>query len=163
MKNIIVILIIAVLAGCSETKDKKKAELDKLKKEQADLKEKINKLEAELAVNDTSDSKLKLVGVTKVEADTFNHYIEVQAKVEGDEDVLLSPQTAGTVNSVLVKAGDKVERGQTLAIIDDKLIKESMAELQSQLDLTLQLYNRQKNLWDQKIGSEVQFLQARTN
>lgn len=165
MKNILIILLIVSIAGCSGSGngDAKKAELEKLKKEQADLKEKINAIEAELALNDTAEVKSKLVGISDILPQIFNHYIEVQAKVEGDEDVLLSPETAGTVTSILVKAGDKVRTGQVLAIIDDKLIKQGIAELQSQLDLSNQLYNRQKNLWDQKIGSEVQFLQSKTN
>ena len=165
MKNILFILFIALFAGCSDSGKgtDKKAELEKLKKEQAELKVKINKIETELATNDSANVKSKLVGITEILPQSFNHYIEVQAKVEGDEDVLLSPETAGTVISLFVKAGDKVSIGQTLAIIDDKLVKQSIAEFQSQLDLTIQLYNRQKNLWDQKIGSEVQFLQAKTN
>ena len=165
MKNILFILFVILLASCSNSGNgnDKKAELEKLKKEQSELKEKINTLEAELALNDSSSLKSKLVGFTEILPQIFNHYIEVQATVEGDEDVLLSSETAGSVISIHVKAGDRVAKGQTLAIIDDKLIKQGIAELQSQLDLITQLYNRQKNLWDQKIGSEVQFLQAKAN
>jgi RND family efflux transporter MFP subunit len=94
---------------------------------------------------------------------TFSHFIEVQAKVEGDQDVLLSAETAGTVTTLNVTAGDRVSAGQILALIDDKIIRQSIGEMQSQLDLSIQLYNRQKNLWDQQIGSEVQFLQAKSN
>lgn len=165
MKKLIFILSIALLASCSDSGSgtDKKAELEKLKKEQAELKEKINKIETELAVSDTGKVKTKLVGITEVTPQIFNHFIKVQAKVEGDEDVLLSPETPGTVTSLLVKAGDKVSKGQTLAVIDDKIAKRGIAELQSQLDLATELYKRQKNLWDQTIGSEVQFLQAKTN
>lgn len=120
-------------------------------------------IESELALNDSAIVKSKLVGFTVVQPQVFNHYIEIQARVEGDEDVLLSPETAGNVISLQVKAGDRVSKGQILAVVDDKLIKQGIAELQSQLDLIIQLYNRQKNLWDQKIGSEVQFLQAKAN
>ncbi len=159
----IILLVGAVYACGNGDVNKKKAELENLKKQQAELKEKILALEAELSSTDSSVAKSKLVGITEMHTDTFNHYIEVQAKVEGDEDVLLSPQTQGTVTSVLVNSGDRVTTGQVLAIIDDRLVRQGMSELQSQLDLAVQLYNRQKNLWDQKIGSEVQFLQAKTN
>lgn len=164
MKNYLLIFsVLSVWMGCTgEVKDKK-AELDALKKEQAALKEKINLLESAIALEDTTEDKSKLVGVTEMQPITFNHFIEVQATVEGDDDLLLSPETSGTVESIFVKAGDKVERGKILAIIDDKIIRESINELQSQLELATQLYNRQKNLWDQKIGSEIQFLQAKTN
>jgi membrane fusion protein (multidrug efflux system) len=160
-KAIIAVTVISMLAACKGVD--KKEELDKLKKEQSDLKEKINKLEGELHVNDTAAVKSKLVGITEMSPSSFNHYIEVQAKVEGDQDVQLSAESSGTVTSVNVRPGDHVSKGQVLAIVEDKLVRQNMSELQSQLDLATQLYNRQKNLWDQKIGSEVQYLQAKTN
>ena len=166
MKKLVFALsILSILSSCSNSgkNTDKKIELEKLKKEQSDLKEKINKIESELALEDTSEVKSKVVGITEIHPQGFNHFIEVQAKVEGDQDVLLSPEASGTVTSLFAKAGDKVSVGQVLAIIDDKIIKQSISELQSQLELTIQLYDRQKNLWDQKIGSEVQFLQAKTN
>jgi RND family efflux transporter MFP subunit len=86
----------------------------------------------------------------------------VQAKVEGDQDVLVSAETMGNVTSVLVQPGNKVTKGQLLATIDDRIIRQSMSEVESQLNLATTMYNRQKNLWDQKIGSEVQYLNAKT-
>lgn len=143
----------------------KRSQLETLKKQQAELKEKILKLEAELEESQPgkADEKSKLIAVTEMQAAPFSHYIEVQAKVEGDEDVLLSAETMGNVTAVMVKAGDRVQKGQVLATIDDRVIRQSIAEVQSQLDLATIVYNRQKNLWDQKIGSEIQFLQAKTN
>lgn len=161
-KQFFLYLILIVATACSQSNDKK-AELEKLKKQQAEIKEQIRLLESELASSDTTGSKQKLVGVTEMDATTFNHFIEVQARVEGDEDVMLSPEAAGTITSVNVKPGDRVAAGQVLAVVDDKLIRQGISELQSQLDLAVQIYNRQKNLWDQKIGSEVQFLQTKTN
>lgn len=161
-KHIFSILLISILAACSSSGDKK-AELEKLKKEQAELKQKIKELEEALSSTDSTNTKQKLVAITEMQPSTFNHYIEVQAKVEGDEDVMLSPEAAGNITALNVKPGDRVSTGQVLAVIDDKLIRQGMSELQSQLDLAIQIYNRQKNLWDQKIGSEVQFLQTKTN
>jgi RND family efflux transporter MFP subunit len=86
----------------------------------------------------------------------------VQAKVDGDEDVSLSAEMPGTVTSVLVKPGDKVSRGQVLATMDDRAIRQQLESMKSQLDMAVTMFNRQKNLWDQKIGSEVQFIQAKT-
>lgn len=161
-KQLFLFFLTASIVSCSSVSDKK-AELANLKKEQASLKEKINKLEAELLTQDSTQGKQKMVGITELIPTTFNHFIEVQAKVEGDEDVMLSPETPGTLTQLYVKAGDRVSAGQILAIIDDKLVRQGMSELQSQLDLAVQIFNRQKNLWDQKIGSEVQFLQTKTN
>lgn len=167
MKQIFFSLLILSIVSCSQngaTNDKH-AELDKLKKEQADLREKILKLESEIAASDTSDanSKSKIVAVTEMEAKPFNHYIEVQAKVEGDEDVTVSAESMGNITSLNVKAGDQVSKGQIMAVVDDRIIRQGIAEMQAQLDLAIQIYNKQKNLWEQKIGSEVQFLQAKTN
>ncbi|TAH43272.1 MAG: efflux RND transporter periplasmic adaptor subunit [Bacteroidetes bacterium] len=165
-KLFILILLSGFLASCSTggNSSDKKAELETLKKQQAELKEKIITLENELAESDSlSDFRFKNVGVTEMKNSPFHHYIEVQAKVEGDEDVLISAESMGTVTAVNVKAGDKVSIGQILAQTDDRIIRQGIAELQSQVDLITQLFNKQKNLWDQKIGSEVQFLQAKAN
>ncbi len=165
-KIILSLSLIIFLAACGggDNNNKKKAELDKLKKEQAELNTKIRGLEEELAKTDSSKAeKIKNVAAAPIALQSFTHYIEVQAAVEGDEDVNVSAQMAGNITAVNVKAGDKVSKGQVMATLDDKVMRQSMAEMQSQLDLATTVFNRQKNLWDQKIGSEVQFLQAKTN
>ncbi len=165
MKKLIALfLVAAVVTSCSKSgSTDKKSELENLKKQQAELKEKIIKLESEIALTDSSkDIKGKMVAVTNMQPTSFMHYIEVQARVEGDEDVSLSPDMPGTVTAVLVKAGDHVSKGQVLATMDDRAISQQVDAMKSQVDMAVTLYNRQKNLWDQKIGSEIQFIQART-
>ncbi len=158
------IVVAAIIISCNQSPaGDKHAELKALKEQQADLKDKIAKLEEELAKNDTTkDDKLKVVSAAAISPQTFTHFIEVQAKVEGDEDVSLSTEMPGTVTSVLVKPGDKVSRGQVLATLDDRSMRQQLESMKTQMDMAVTLYNRQKNLWDQKIGSEVQFIQART-
>lgn len=164
MKKIITFsLIAATLFACSSGDGDKKSQLEKLKKEQASLKDKIQKLETELAKDDTTADKSKLVSITDMKPATFKHFIEVQAKVDGDEDVLLSAESAGSITSISVEAGDNVSKGQVLASIDDRILRQNISEVQTQLDLAVTVFNRQKNLWDQKIGSEIQFLQAKSN
>lgn len=162
--TVILTTLTIVLYACGSGSDKH-AELEKLNKEQATLKEKITALEAEIAQSDTSknDEKSKLVAIKEMKPETFKHYIEIQAKVDGDEDVIVSPESMGNITSLQVQAGDRVVKGQLLATIDDRMIRQGVAEAQTQLDLATQVFNRQKNLWDQKIGSEIQFLQAKTN
>lgn len=162
--TVILATLTIMLYACGSGSDKH-AELEKLKKEQATLKEKIAALEAEIAQSDTSksDEKSKLVAIKEMKPETFKHYIEIQAKVDGDEDVIVSPESMGNITSLQVQAGDRVVKGQLLATIDDRMIRQGVAEAQTQLDLATQVFNRQKNLWDQKIGSEIQFLQAKTN
>ena len=161
MKNIFTLTYIAIaLFACQPKTDKEK--LDNLKKQQSDLKEQIVVLETKLAQSDTLTDKSKLVGITEMTPTTFKHYIEIQGKVDGDQDVMLSAESAGTVTSIFSHTGDHVTKGQILATIDDKILLQNQAEVQTQLDLSTTLFNRQKNLWDQKIGSEVQYLQAKT-
>ena len=154
MKKILsVITAVLILASCGSNKNEKQEKLDKLKKQQAELTTEIRKLEQEVALTDTTKKeKIKTVEATSVAPQMFAHYIEVQAKVEGDEDVNVSASAQGIVTEVLVRAGDKVSKGQVIATLDDKLMKQSVAEMQSQLDLATTVYNRQKNLWDQKIA-----------
>ncbi|MFN8166366.1 MAG: efflux RND transporter periplasmic adaptor subunit [Bacteroidia bacterium] len=163
MKKILIFLFSAVfLFSCSkDSKEAKKAKLESLKKDQSKLKEQILALEKELNT-DTTD-KSKLVAITEIQPSTFNHYIEIQGKIDGDQDLTLSAEAAGNVTSISVSAGDHVSKGQVLATIDDKIIRQGISELQTQLDLATQVFNRRKNLWDQKIGSEIDFLSAKTN
>jgi membrane fusion protein (multidrug efflux system) len=159
------VLAFLFLVACSKpgTTDKK-AQLIILKRQQKELSEKISALEKDLALTDTTQQdKIKIVAVTPMAPDTFVHYIEVQAKVEGEQDVIVSAESMGNVTAVLVNPGDRVSKGQVLATLDDRIIRQSMLEVESQVTLARTLYERQKNLWDQKIGSEVQYLNAKTN
>ena len=171
MKKIILSsTVILLLAACGAGNNKSdvagmKTQLENLKKQQSLIREKISMLEVQLAILDTStkrEEKLKFVGVTEMIPKDFNHYIEIQAMVEGDEDVSVNAELPGTIKEVLVKPGDRVVAGQVLAIMDDGTLRENLASMKAQRDLAKSMYDRQKNLWDQKIGSEVQFIQARS-
>ncbi|TSA49249.1 MAG: efflux RND transporter periplasmic adaptor subunit [Sphingobacteriales bacterium] len=165
MKNILTLLAISILFfACGSSAPDKKSELDKLKKEEATLSDKIKKLETEIAASDTT-TKIKMldVEVTPVAAMPFKSYVQVQGKLDADENVNVSAQMGGTVKSIYVKEGDHVKAGQILAELDDAVMRQGVEELKSQLAFVTDLFNKQKNLWDQKIGSEVQFLSAKNN
>lgn len=157
-------LLLAACGGNPSGTDKI-AQLADLKKQQSELREKIAKLESEIAATDPSKNsgKGKLVAITELQPVNFNHYVEIQGRVEGDEDVTLSPETMGNVTAVLVKAGSNVTKGQLLATLDDRIIRQGLDEVNSQLELANQVFERQQNLWQQRIGSEMQYLQAKTN
>ncbi len=163
MKKVIFLMsaVIIVLASCGE-KDKK-TQLADLKKQQAELTGKITTLEAEVAKSggDSTKIKVKDVELYTVKEGIFKNYVEVQGKVDAEENVQVNPEAMGVITGLYVKAGDRVSRGQTIAQIDDKVMRQNLAELQNRLDLANTLYQRQKNLWDQKIGTEVQFLNAK--
>lgn len=159
MKRIYLIPALALLAACSQPKDKK-TELADLKKQRAELDSKIAKLEAETGTKDSAG--IKEISVVELKAGAFVNYLEIQGKVDAEQNVSVNPEAQGIVTAVYVNIGQTVNKGQVLAQIDDNVLRESMAQLQTQLDLATNLYNRQKNLWDQKIGTEVQYLSAKT-
>lgn len=155
-------LVMAIVIASCGSKDKK-AELEKLKAEYAQLGEKIKALETEISATDsTRVTKTKDVVVSELQTTEFNHYIDVQGYVAADESVDIRPTAQGRVTRVLVDEGDNVSAGQVLAEIDHDVLSKQLASLQPQYDLAVDVYNRQKRLWDQKIGSEIQLLQAQT-
>jgi RND family efflux transporter MFP subunit len=162
MKNaFLTMVILATLVACKPSTDKK-GELDKLKTEREILNTKISKLEAELNPNQKKDEKAVQVKITKLETEPFNHFVEIQGVVDADQNVSVSPQMAGVVTNVYVREGSQVKKGDILATLDAQVLKQSVEEVRTQLDMATIIYEKQKNLWDKKIGSEVQFLQARS-
>jgi RND family efflux transporter MFP subunit len=141
------------------------ARLEKLKKQRADIDEKISTLEKQ--VNSTGDSldpaKFRLVGITKVKPDVFRHYIKVQGRLDGDQNVAVYADVPGTIKAIYADVGRKVTRGQVLAQIDDEQLRLQLGNLKTQYNFAAEMYEKQKRLWEQKIGSEVQFLQSQTN
>ncbi len=164
MKNLILLTAISTvfLASCSQPD--KKAELEKLKKQKTELEAKIIALQEEVSKTDTTANKEKVVEVLAkpLTPEVFKTYIEVQGKIDADESVSLSSEMPGTVTKINVKAGDEVTKGQVLAETDARALMQSVSDLQTSTDLVNQMYERQKGLWDQKIGTEVQFIQAKS-
>lgn len=161
-KPLILLFSLFLIFGCSSDK---KAELDKLMKERDELTAKIDLLTTEIAKTDTSVRVKNYVSVTvmPVTLSTFKHYIEVQGKLDGEENVSATAQSMGLIKKLLVSEGDFVKKDQPLAIMNDDIMQTSLNQLQTQLGFVTDLYNRQKALWEQKIGSEVQYLSAKNN
>jgi RND family efflux transporter MFP subunit len=162
-KSILFLLLVVLAAACSKPADKK-TELANLKKQRDELTVKIKTLETELQVSDTNKvSKVTSVSVTEAKVAEFSHFLEVQGKVDGEDNIAVSAQMAGAITSVFVKEGDQVRKGQVLAQIDNSIIQQQIASTKQQLDFATNLYMKQKALWDQQIGSEVQYLTAKNN
>lgn len=153
--------ILATLVACNQNNDKK-GELEKLKTEREVLNTKISKLEAEVDPDKQKVEKAQQVRIKKLEATPFYHYVEIQGVVDGDQNVSVSPQMAGVVTNVYVREGSQVKKGEILATLDAQVLKQSIEEVRTQLDMATIIFEKQKNLWDKKIGSEVQFLQAKS-
>lgn len=164
IKQLAYITVVALtLSACGAKKDNK-ARLEDLRSQEAKIKSEIALLEAEIAKEGGAQSvqKAKYVGITILKPQIFHTYIDVQGRVDTDENIAVSSQMPGTVTRIFVKVGEHVSKGDILAETDARAIQQGIAELQTNMDLTNTLYEKQKNLWDQKIGTEVQFLQART-
>ncbi len=171
LKTISLLLVIATIAascGNSENSslNKKKEELAKLKEERKSLNTKISKLEIEITKldsNSASRSKAKLVAIKTIELQPFTNYIEIMGKIDAEQNTNVSTEIPGTVQRIMVQPGQSVSVGQTLGEIDNTVSEIAMNELKQQIDFAKTIYDKQKNLWEQKIGSEVQFLTAKNN
>lgn len=159
------VIMAGIIVGCSSTSKDKGAQLEALKAEQVKIANQIVVLEAALAKENPEmvTVRAKEVGVSELSTRTFDHYVQTQGRVEAEDDINVSAKAMGVVTNVYVNEGDKVSAGQILAQIDNKVIVTGIAELKSQLNLVNTVFERQKNLWEQKIGTEVQYLQAKTN
>lgn len=107
--------------------------------------------------------KLPLITTITAKAAVFKHYLELQGSVKTKQNILVYPEMPGILKSIAVKEGQKVAKGELLATIDDGGLSNQVAQLSATTQLAKTMYERQKSLWDQKIGSEMQFLQAKTN
>jgi len=159
----------AILTACGggEPKDLegKKKLLSKSKLQLKELQQKITALETSITKIDTSfkaEQKIKLVKIDTIKPTEFSHFIEVQGTVDADENVLAINQMPGIVTAILVKPGDRVSKGQVLATTDGSAYERGIEAMQTGLDLATTAFERQKRLWEQNIGSEIQFLQAKT-
>lgn len=163
MKRLIYIsTALTVLAACSSPKpNDKKAELADLKKQEAALNDKITKLQAEVGGGDST--KVTDVSTVVVKQGGFTNFVQIQGSIDAKDNVTAYPQANAVITNIYVKVGDHVSQGQTLAQLDNSSVKQQLAQAQAQADLQKTIYERQKNLWDQKIGTEVQYLQAKTN
>jgi membrane fusion protein (multidrug efflux system) len=160
MKKILYLSAVLFLAACSNKPKDKKTELADLKKQQAELASKISALQAQVGTVDST--KGTDVSAMTIEPGQFTNYVQIQGKIDAQDNVTAYPQVSAIITAIYVKAGDHVNKGQVLAQLDNSVLIQNIAQAQAQANLSQQLFQRQKNLWDQKIGTEVQFLQAQT-
>jgi membrane fusion protein (multidrug efflux system) len=107
--------------------------------------------------------KLPLVTSVMVKAEKFDHFLELQGNVQTKKNLVIYPEMGGTLTRVYVKEGQSVTKGQLLATIDDGGLSQQVAQMQIQADLAKTTFERQERLWQQKIGSEIQYLQAKSS
>ncbi|AXT61330.1 efflux RND transporter periplasmic adaptor subunit [Aquimarina sp. AD10] len=171
--TILSILLLMISCGQNDTKSIDKiieggdlqalrAKRTEVVAEQQSVADKLKQLDAAIASLD-SVKKLPLVTTIMAKDTLFNHYLELQGNVETKKNIVLYPEMNGILTRVYVQKGQKVTKGQLLARIDDGGLSQQLSQVEVQTQLAKTTFDRQKRLWDQKIGSEIQFLQAKTN
>jgi len=174
MKKILTISAIFFLAACgggskngSSGLAEMKAELESLRKQKDDISAKITALEKQVLKADPSAAaaeNAKLVAITPVKLQDFEHYIDLQGRISTENMYYVTPRgMGGQVKAIYVKQGDRVNKGKLLLKLDDAVIRQQMSSLRTQLNFAKDIYERQQNVWKEGIGTEVQVLNAKNN
>src|SRR6478672_1939743 len=164
----IIILASLVLFSCGNKENNKSIDALIAAKDAKGLQAKKVELQAQMAKIEEGLASLNvkveeaLVATAEVKDTVFNHYLDIQGSVDTKENILIQPEFSGVLTSLTVKAGQRVGKGQVLGRVDDAGMSQQLAGLESQYAFAKTTYERQKNLWDKKIGSEIQFLNAQT-
>lgn len=158
--------IIVLTWGCdaenpADEKQMKKEKLEEYNSQMNELKKKIADLKAEIGP-DIPHNKVN-VEVSELKPSLYEQFIEAIGNVSTDQNIIVSPETGGIIESIHISEGDEVHKGQILARIKTESLRQSIEEAKINLELASNLYNRRKNLWEQNIGSEVEYLQAKAN
>lgn len=169
MKKIVIISALSILIfSCGKKEDPSNIDTLITTKNVAGLQTKkgllqadLTKIEEALAVLDTKKEEA-LVSVLVLKDTVFSHYLDIQGDVNTKENILIQPEMPGNLVELNVKAGQRVNKGQVLARTDDSGLSQQVASLENQYAFAKTTFERQKNLWNQKIGSEMQYLQAQT-
>jgi len=160
---VISMFFILLLSACSD--NNKQQQLRELEAQRDALITQINNLRSEIAAENgtVKDTNIPSVRIRQIVPHIFRHFITVQGTVESDNNILIPAQSSGIVKKIHVTEGQNVRQGQLLAELDAAILENTLAELEINLRLAKTVFERQKRLWDKKIGSEVQFLTAKTN
>jgi len=167
MKKIILLTVLSfVLFACENKQNEQSLEnliatknIKALNDKKTVLQAEITKIEEALAKLDVKKEEA-LVAVATLKDTVFSHYLDIQGNVDTRDNILVQPEFSGTLTALTVKAGQRVTKGQILGKVDDAGMSQQLASLESSYALAKTTFERQKNLWDKKIGSEIQFLQA---
>lgn len=168
MKNYISIIGAALfLIGCAAPEEEQG--LARLKEQRDSLKSESTRIGAEIMAIDSKIAELSdefslpQVTALKVVSSDFDHYFTVQGNIETDLNAQVFPESQGIITGIYVYEGQSVSKGQRLMSLDTELIRKNIVEVETQYDFAVEIYERQKRLWGQNIGSEIQFLEAKTN
>ncbi len=161
--GLLALLLFSCGGKVDTTLDRMIYERDSLKSENEKIANRIQELDAAIAAADTSDIRgLATVKTQLAVPEIFEHFIEIQGNLQSDKNITLNAEVPGIIKSIAVNEGDRVSKGQTLAIIDSEIIRKNIEEVKTSYNLSKTLFEKQESLWKQKIGSEVQYLQSKS-
>lgn len=175
MRKIYSLLVITlILVSCGEQKKASVQDLvsngtiKELRTRKAEISAQLANTNIDLkSINDAiskldSVKKLPLITTITSKEEVFRHYLEVQGNVKTKQNILVYPEIPGILEHIYVKEGQRVSKGQVLAKIADGGLAQQVAQAKASAQLAKTTYERQNRLWNQKIGSEIQYLQAKT-
>lgn len=165
-KLLSIVIVILFAAACSQSEDKEdiKEQIKQYKDEVSQLNLKIKELEQQLSESgDLEDQFITPVKIDVLTPRPFNHYFQVTGTVDAVDKAYISPEINGQMEAILVVEGEYVKKGQLLARLNTSITQNTIEEVKTQLELATTLFEKQQQLWDKNIGSEVQYLQAKNN
>ena len=165
MKNILKIAIVLLaLSSCKDSNPKVNGDLVSQKAQLEKQIDSLNKvlIRIDKALNKNSEEEIPEIKAQRITTKDFEHYIELQGNIDTDGNVMVIPEAMGKVKRIYKNEGDKVRKGQVIMTLDNAIIANQISEIKTQYSLAKTTFDRQKRLWDQKIGSEMAFLQAQT-
>ncbi len=163
IKKVLLITLIFIY-GCSSSvnEEKIRSDIQKKKDQIVSLQTEITNLKEKLAENGLGDTEFKiLVSVKKINAENFEHFYNVNGVVEAFREAYISPEIGGTIKNINVVEGQRVKKGELLAVLNSGVIQSSISELKNSLKLAEILFKKRSDLWEKKIGSEIQYLEAK--
>ncbi|WP_268848612.1 efflux RND transporter periplasmic adaptor subunit [Flavobacterium aestivum] len=170
MKKILILTTLSIVLIACNSSEKNQSidaiiaskDVKAITAKKAELQLQLSQIDEALATLDVNKEVVALVSAVKLKDTTFNHYLEIQGNINTNENVLIQPEFPGNLVELNVKAGQSVSKGQVLGRTDDGGMSQQLASAENQYALAKTTFERQKNLWSQKIGSEIQYLQSQT-
>lgn len=165
MKKILLVLGIFAFFSCNQQSDREelRKELAQKKKEMNNIKQDINKLNEKLSELQGEEAGVYKIPVfvKEMKPEPFNHFINANGKVEAVQDAFISPETNGQITKIYVEEGDRVQKGQLLVKLNTSVIESNIEEVKTNLELARETFLKQKRLWQDSVGSEMEYLQAK--